>query len=107
MASTWDMMFFLALLPGMFVVRCCGKASGLGMVRQLRCRPCERRDPYAVNLLFCGGVSCFSPTKAGGYGSLRSQGRRVRRLRAAHSLLPSPAQRSGGVGGGGSVGGRG
>src|SRR5712671_4364677 len=29
MASTWDMMFFLALLPGMFL-RCCGKASGLG-----------------------------------------------------------------------------
>src|SRR5437762_11370708 len=36
---------FLALLPGMLAVRCCGKASGLAMVRQ-----------------YGGGVRAFSRT---------------------------------------------
>src|SRR6266436_6110447 len=51
MASTWDMM----LLPGVFVVRCCRKASGLGMVRQY-----ARRAPDAAQRS-CGALLIRGP----------------------------------------------
>src|SRR2546430_6207119 len=47
-----------------------------------RCSPSSfpsslvRRDPYRMISPFCAGASCSSPTASGGYGSLRSQGRR-------------------------------
>src|SRR5882762_11899896 len=46
--------------------------------RPHRCRPGERRDPYAVPCRLGALSKTFRPTNAGGYGSLLSQGRRKR-----------------------------
>src|SRR5882672_9690136 len=41
-------------------------------------RPCERRDPYRVIYRTGAMTETFRKTTAGGYGSLRSQGRRMK-----------------------------
>src|SRR6266581_2493603 len=51
MASTWDMMVSLALLPGVFVGWCWAKASGLGREGQYRGRLHARSAPSPA----CGG----------------------------------------------------
>src|SRR5437879_9280578 len=53
------MMFFLALLPGMFAVTRLrqGKRIGDGSSISLRCRPCESRDPYAEDSQVEDGAS--------------------------------------------------
>src|SRR2546429_2074702 len=44
----------MALLPGMFVVRCCGQGKRIERRRSisLHRRPCVRRDPYAEAFRF-------------------------------------------------------
>jgi hypothetical protein len=62
-------------------------------------RPCESRDPYAAASLWAQWLTASAPTKAGGYGSLRSQGRRparpahhrhTPRMRGIQYAAPSP-----------------
>ena len=44
--------------------------------RDLHCRPCERRDPYAAAAVWeMLSAGFFATTQIRGYGSLRSQGR--------------------------------
>jgi len=46
--------------------------------RSERCRPCERKDPYAAAPRRSAEGKYFRPAKDDrGYGSLRSQGRRM------------------------------
>src|ERR1700694_31098 len=47
------------------------------MLRYTPCRPCESRDPYAAASLWLLRADGFRITKAGGYGSLLSQGRQA------------------------------
>src|SRR5216683_6031495 len=52
-----------------------GRARDVGDA--IGCRPCERRDPYRVIYRERRAADILRKTKAGGYGSLRSQGRRA------------------------------
>src|SRR6202047_3624866 len=55
------------------------------MLRYTPARPCESRDPYAAASLWVLRADGFRITKAGGYGSLLSQGRQAFRL---YALVP-------------------
>src|ERR1700750_2023551 len=44
-------------------------------------RPCERRDPYGADSRLAVGAGPFLTFEARGYGSLRSQGRPVEKIR--------------------------
>src|SRR5450432_330925 len=55
-------------------------------------RPCERRDPYAAASRLGYMLEAFYIVEAGGYGSLRSQGRRSRLM-----IIARHADRAGDV----------
>src|ERR1700678_2977851 len=56
-------------------LRANGSAQTLATSILYQRRPCERRDPYAAASLGGAVADAVDTTGAGGYGSLRSQGR--------------------------------
>src|SRR5204863_7292789 len=85
---------FLALLPGMLAVRCCGKASGLAMVRQYgRRRACffthgtpplpRLRGRVGVGVLSASGLAEAAPTRLALLGTLPRKPERAENYTAA------------------------
>src|SRR5258708_39770013 len=97
MASTKDMMLFLALLPGVVVMWCWAEASGLGcegqygrtVCRTLGAPPLPRlRGRAGVGALAAAGLAERAPTRLALLGTLpRKSGRGKLRRRRRHAAV--------------------